>query len=78
MRRHVERRGQRLPGIEPEKPWTMKIPHLPAIRWFRIASKGLPMPQAQGQSVPERCREKFAGEVQWFLDLLVKARARKG
>jgi hypothetical protein len=56
----------------------MKIPYLPAIRWLRNAQKALPEPRVHGQSVPEKCREEFDGEVRWFVDRLAKARKRRG
>lgn len=54
----------------------MKIPFLPAIRWFRDASKSLPAPRYDRQTVPERCRETFASEVNWFAEMISRANRR--
>jgi hypothetical protein len=54
----------------------MKLFNLAAIRWFRNARKELPSSLYPGQTVPERCRETFANEVNWFANMIAKANRR--
>lgn len=54
----------------------MKIINLSAIRWFRVARGEMPERRFPGQSVPERCRETFASEVNWFARMVAKANKR--
>lgn len=54
----------------------MKIFNLAAIRWFRAARREMPSRRYPGQTVPDRCRETFANEVNWFASMVAKANKR--
>lgn len=54
----------------------MKFINLSAMRWFRAARKDLPERRYAGQPMPERCRETFASEVNWFTNMVAKANKR--
>lgn len=54
----------------------MKIFNLSACRWFRDARREMPERRFPGQSVPERCRETFVREVNWFAGMVAKANKR--
>ncbi|HRH80307.1 MAG TPA: hypothetical protein PLW81_04615 [Thiobacillaceae bacterium] len=54
----------------------MKVINLAAIRWFRSAMKDLPVTHHARQTIPERCRESFVSEVNWFNGMVAKAGKR--
>lgn len=54
----------------------MRIPSLPALRWWRAAQKELPALRYQGQRVSDRCREVQSEEIRWFHELVERAGRR--
>ena len=55
----------------------MKVPYLPAVRWFRGARQGLPPPRFAEQPMRERCREVLLDEVQVYAAFISRASRRR-
>lgn len=55
----------------------MRIPFLPAVRWWRNARRDLPEQRFSGQRISDRCREIQSEEVRWFSEFVERAAKRR-